>query len=235
MSGCLVAMQPTVLPWAGYFNLMAQADNFIFQDDLQLDKASWQTRNRLIFGGNVVWVSVPIRHVSEKQTILETAVLIDQKWRDRLTKTFSRSYSHHKHSAPARAILDVFLSNSATNLAEHSEHVICFIAEKLQISPTIYRASDLQISGVRSGRLIAYCEYFAAEEYLSPVGSAAYLAKDRFSDRSQATLRFQNYNPQPYPQNNATQFVSHLSIVDVVANIGWDRARQYVMSGSIDI
>ncbi|MEM7600815.1 MAG: WbqC family protein, partial [Verrucomicrobiota bacterium] len=35
--------QPTFLPWMGYFNLIAQADIFVFLDDVQYEKQSWQS------------------------------------------------------------------------------------------------------------------------------------------------------------------------------------------------
>ena len=231
MSKCLVAMQPTVFPWAGYFNLMTQADNFIFSDDLQLEKGSWQTRNRLIISGRVAWVGLPIKYISEKQTIIETEVTIDAKWRDSFARQFSINYGKHQYYGDSREVVDFFLLQRTASLAELNEAVICFIAEKLKIFPTIHRASALRIPGVRSEKLIAFCDYFSAEEYLSPVGSADYLAEDRFAERSQAKLRFQNYSPQPYSQKNTSQFVSHLSILDVIANIGWDKTRQYVVYG----
>jgi hypothetical protein len=229
MSRCLVVMQPTVLPWAGYFNLMAQADNFIFHDDIQLEKRSWQTRNRLIFGGKPSWISLPIRHISERQTIIETEVLIDKKWRGDLDRTFARNYGGHEYYGASREVLDLLLSNDNIKLSKLNETIICFIAEKLKISPRIHLASNLNLPGVRSERLIAFCRNFNAEEYLSPIGSAEYLAMDHFSEDSKSRLRFQNYNPKPYLQKTATTFVSHLSVLDIIANLGWDKTRDYVM------
>ena len=37
-------MQPTYLPWIGYFNLIKQADIFIILDDVQFSKQSWQIK-----------------------------------------------------------------------------------------------------------------------------------------------------------------------------------------------
>ena len=48
MNGKTVAiMQPTFLPWLGYFDLMDQVDTFIFLDNVQFEKQSWQQRNRI--------------------------------------------------------------------------------------------------------------------------------------------------------------------------------------------
>ncbi len=44
----LVINQPTYLPWAGYFDLIDQSSVFVFLDDVQFDRQSWQQRNRII-------------------------------------------------------------------------------------------------------------------------------------------------------------------------------------------
>ena len=54
-------MQPTYLPWAGYFNLISQVDRFVFLDDVQFEKQSWQTRNRILLQGEECLISVPVR------------------------------------------------------------------------------------------------------------------------------------------------------------------------------
>ena len=40
-------MQPTYLPWLGYFSMIDDVDVFVFLDSVQLVKRSWQVRNRI--------------------------------------------------------------------------------------------------------------------------------------------------------------------------------------------
>lgn len=237
MTGCLVVMQPTVLPWAGYFNLMYHADDFIFHDDIQLEKRSWQTRNRLLFSGKPEWISVPILHLHEKQKISETQVLIDKRWKDKLNNTFLRCYERHLYKREAEEILTIFLDYEGISLAERNEASIRFIARALQLAPRFHRASELNIPGVRSDRLIAFCKHFSAVTYLSPLGSADYLEADGFVQRSSAQLLFQDYNPKTYSQTGRFElpFESHLSIVDVVANLGWEGTRKYIVEGQCNL
>jgi len=44
-------MQPHFFPWSGYFNLMSKVDKFIFLDDVQYSKNSWQSRNQILING----------------------------------------------------------------------------------------------------------------------------------------------------------------------------------------
>ena len=39
--------QPTFLPYEGYFALIKKVEKFIFLDNVQFDKRSWQQRNYL--------------------------------------------------------------------------------------------------------------------------------------------------------------------------------------------
>ena len=38
-------MHPTYLPWAGYFNLINSVDIFVFLDDVEFNRDSWQVHN----------------------------------------------------------------------------------------------------------------------------------------------------------------------------------------------
>ena len=55
-----VAMQPTYLPWLGYFDLMAESDLFVFLDHVQFEKESWQNRNRVKSPEGWLWLTVPV-------------------------------------------------------------------------------------------------------------------------------------------------------------------------------
>ena len=229
MSTTLVVMQPTVLPWAGYFNLMHMADDFVFHDDIQLEKRSWQTRNRLLFNGKAEWISLPIEHTGEKQKISETRVILDKKWTDKVYRDFLRNYGQHPYFIDAAELMDCFLNCTSDKLAMRNEATIRLAAERLKIHPRIYRASEIGVEGVRSDRLIRFCHHFRSATYLSPLGSFDYLQADHFSERAPSVLSFQNYAVLPYAQFNCQEFISHLSIIDVVANLGWEMAQAYVI------
>ena len=44
----IAIMQPTFLPWLGYFSLIKSVDKFVFLDDVQFDRRSWQQRNYIL-------------------------------------------------------------------------------------------------------------------------------------------------------------------------------------------
>ena len=44
----LAVNQPTYFSWIGQFDLIDQVDKYIFYDDVQIVKQSWDTRNRIL-------------------------------------------------------------------------------------------------------------------------------------------------------------------------------------------
>jgi len=230
MSSTLVVMQPTFMPWAGYFNLACHADHFVFLDDVQLEKQSWQTRNRLFINRKVSWFGVSIRHHGLSQTIHETEVSDKRRLGIKLTETFRQSYGRHPFYQDAADILAAFFDHEGENLAQLNINVIKYVFSKLALAPQTRLASETEVRGVRTSRLVNFCELCGVETYLSPIGSADYLAEDGFTDKTFVRLAFQDFTPAVYPQRNTDEFVSHLSILDVVANIGWEGARRYITS-----
>ena len=53
-------MQPTFLPWLGYFELIMKADKFIFLDDFQFVYRSFHRRNRILLNGKEQALTIPI-------------------------------------------------------------------------------------------------------------------------------------------------------------------------------
>jgi WbqC-like protein family len=225
---CLAVMQPTVLPWSGYFNLISKCDVFIFHDDVQLEKRSWQTRNRLIFEKKEAWITMPIKHDGESQKINGTSVLADQKWRLSNIQKFKRNYERHPYYQEGYEVFEKYINTQTINLAVRNEELIKFVCKKLKLNKQFYTASNLKIDGVRSDKLIKLCDLFKATKYLSPIGSREYLEIDNFVDKTKTKLEFQEYLPNPYPQKGMDNFVSYLSIVDVICNLGFAGARLYV-------
>jgi hypothetical protein len=229
-------MQPTFFPWAGYFNLIAHAGVFVLLDDVQLEKQSWQTRNRILLGGDPFWIVAPVYHRSLAQTIVGTELFRPEQSLGALIRQLSQSYGRHLYG---REMLDVFLpvlEAGHTNLATLNEALILAAAGRLDLWPQWVHASKTRIDGQRSERLLMLCRTFGCNCYLSPLGSRGYLeADDAFSD-TEVSLEFQDYIPGRYAQfrSKKDNFVSHLSIIDVVANLGWQCAARYIRESDRD-
>lgn len=80
-------MQPTYIPWIGYFDMMDKVDTFVFYDDVQLSKRSWQVRNRIKGINGEIWLTIPVRKNTDRENtfINQAKINSSEKW---LTKHF---------------------------------------------------------------------------------------------------------------------------------------------------
>ena len=56
----VVVLQSNYIPWKGYFDLIHDADIFVFYDDLQYTKNDWRNRNKLKTASGNEWLTVPV-------------------------------------------------------------------------------------------------------------------------------------------------------------------------------
>ena len=63
MSGAkkIVILQSNYIPWKGYFDLMAAADEFLLFDEVQFTKNDWRNRNRIVLNGKLHWLTLPVK------------------------------------------------------------------------------------------------------------------------------------------------------------------------------
>lgn len=221
-------MQPTYMPWAGYLNLMAGVDTFVYLDDAQYERSSWQNRNRVLVNGKESWLTVPVMrgHLGAK---INTVVVDDSiHWRRKQLSLLGHAYGRHAFGKSMLAIAERILDTSLCQLADLNIALLEDLRGKLSITTPILRSSQLGIDGIRTDRLIDILDLIGAKEYVSPPGALEYLRQDRFVSRTNVRLLVHSFDPDPYPQKGSHPFISHLSILDVVANLGWAEAAKYI-------
>ena len=222
-------MQPSYLPWAGYFNLVAQVDVFVFLDDAQFQKNSWHNRNRILVNQTPHWLTAPVNRKSLSQTINKSLFDDKQNWKQKHVKLLRQTYSKHPFSDEILPVCDIIENYDFQNLSDLNICLIKWVMKKLKIKTECFLSSELNILGKRTDRIIKILQKLNADIYLSPQGSAEYLDLDGFSDKTSVKLTFQSFEPKLYKQFRQDKFESHLSIIDVVANLGWKNTKKYII------
>ena len=59
-----------------------------------------------------------------------------------------------------------------------------------------------------------------AKKYISPEGSKSYLGEGDIFKQNNIILNYFVYNCKEYKQKNLNKFISHLSIIDIIFNLG---------------
>ncbi|MCS6940512.1 MAG: WbqC family protein [Roseiflexus sp.] len=221
-------MQPTYLPWAGYFNLISLVDIFVFLDDVQYEKSSWQNRNRILINHQPHFLTVPVLHRSINQKINEIEIDDKKNWRKKHSASIQNNYARCRYLESLSPVIDIICDKKITKLCELNIKIIMLISKLLNLSPIFLVSSQLGIEGKRSEKIIKICRHIGCNEYISPIGAKEYITEDGLFNNSSIKLIFQEFIPTAYPQKQNNKFTSHLSIVDLVANIGWSGASDYI-------
>lgn len=219
-SRTVAIMQPTYLPWSGYFDLMAQCDTFVLLDCVQFDKRSWQQRNRIKTPQGVLWLTVPVHSKGRRgQIIRDVEIERDSNFAEQHIKTLQ----HHYHRA---AHYEKYIEDFSTvhrkghhHLADLNIELIEWFRYVLGIRGELIRSSALDVQGSKVERLIAICRAVDAKVYLSPSGSRDYIEENNLFPEHDIELRYHAYNPPLYRQLYG-EFVPYLSVLDLLFNEG---------------
>jgi WbqC-like protein family len=219
-------MQPTYLPWAGYFGLIANADLFLLLDDVQFVRCSWQCRNRVLVGGQPHFLTVPT--TGPHGLRINEVPVVENGFRKKQMRLLEQTYGKHPHGPEMLSVVLPVLNGQQTHLVELTVTLIARIAAALGILTPQLRTSSLPVLGKRSERVLQLLRSAEATRYVSAAGAREYIEEDGVLGGSGIQVEFQDFTAAPYPQKGTLEFVSHLSIVDVAANLGWAGARAYV-------
>lgn len=216
---CVVVLQPSYLPWLGYFEQLAKADDFVYYDDVQYDKHGWRNRNRVKTSQGPQWLTVPVlTHGQEDDSIRAARIDVRQPWARKHLMTLRTYYAKAPYFAEIYEPLAAMLQRDWQGIAALDEALISWIAGYLGLAPRVHRASDLGISGGKTERLVNLCRHFGADTYFSGRAATDYLDMAQF-EAAGIRVEFQDYHHPVYRQLYG-DFVSHLSVVDLLFNEG---------------
>lgn len=234
-----VLMQPTYLPWLGYFDLIDQADVFVFLDNVQLEQQSWMTRNRIKTANGEVYLIVPIQHTAHynEMWLHETQICETKPWRKKHLRSIEQAYRKSAHFETVFPLVEAFYAFSGSNLADFNCHVIQQICQAIGLNKPLLRASSLpNIDGRKDDRIAAICNAVGCQEYLSPQGAAAYIEQDTPGGalvKNGLALFYQHYVHPPYRQLYG-DFLPYMSVVDLLFNHGFADSLDMIRQGRRD-
>jgi hypothetical protein len=231
----IAMMQPTFLPWQGFFELVCKSDIFIILDDFQFSVQSYHQRNRLFVNkGQVDWYTVPVqKSVSFGRALKDVAINDKLPWRIKTWKRIQQNYSKTSYFGEIAPSIEKWLLNSYQSIAEQNIAFIKLICDILKIHTEIRLSSQYKTSAHRSHKVLELLRWCNATQYFCAKGSFEYMKEDAVFPVDDIEILFQNFTPKPYTQIGAIdEFVPFLSVLDSLLNIGHDQTLELINKGT---
>ena len=142
-----VVLQPSYIPWRGFFHQIAKADVFIHYDDVQYDKDGWRNRNLVKTRTGPQWLTIPVLtkgNVTLARTINEIEMNHAAGWSRKHWETIKQLYSKAPYFKQYADGLKAHFEQPPRLLADFVIPLCEYLAAELGITKTKFvRSSHL--------------------------------------------------------------------------------------------
>jgi hypothetical protein len=227
-----VILQPSYIPWRGFFDQIRRADLFIFYDDVQYDKDGWRNRNQIKTAQGRQWLTIPVHSKGVTGGIPIKDVRIDgsKPWARNHLKALTFAYSKAPYFKRYLPLLEDFYGRCDEYLADFTIETTIALARQLGIHETRFlRSSEMEdVGGQRTDRLVRILRKVGADHYISGPSARHYIEADKFA-AADIRLEYMRYDYPEYPQLYAP-FDPQVTILDLLFMTG-DEALKYLEGG----
>jgi hypothetical protein len=219
MSLRVVINQSNYLTWKGYFDLIHDADLFIFLDNVQFTKNDWRNRNRIKSPNGTFWLTIPVGD-SISRRICDVP-LPGGTWAKKHMHSLQNSYAGTAHySAYLDFFEDLYGNLRWTTLSEFNQYIIRTIAVQfLGIKTQFVSSAEFVAPGTSQARVLALLKAAGATTYISGPAAKAYLQPSAFEEAG-IELIWKDYSGYPEYAQPHPPFEHAVSIVDLLFCVG---------------
>ena len=210
-------MQPYLLPYIGYWQLINAVDKFVMYDNIQFSKKGWIHRNNILLNGEKKLFSLPLKNDSDSLNIVDRFISNDSdKKINKIIRQIESAYSNAPYFQEVFPLIKVIFQNKERNLFTYIYNSVFKICHYLQIETKIILSSTLKIdhSLKAQDKVIALSKALNATVYINPSGGTKLYEQHQFK-KENIELFFLNSDINEYTQFGE-KFISHLSIIDIL-------------------
>ena len=229
----VVILQSNYLPWKGYFDLINDADIFVFYDEVKYTKNDWRNRNKIYSVNGEHWLTIPITKDAVKLKISEVKML-DTAWQEMHFKSIYYAYKKAPYFFQIETLIhEVYLEKKWDYLIDVDRYLIEKIARMLGIQTRFEDSKKFDLTGERVERLISILLQLKATHYISGPSAKDYLnGSEHLFQENGIKLIYKDYSGYaPYPQMREP-FLHAVSILDVLANVKLNEVKNHICNKS---
>ena len=206
--------QPNYLPYPGLFAKIYYSDCFIYVTKVQLERKSWQTRNKIINSNK--YLTLPIIHNGLNETINNIKLDNTKTWKDKHFNSIFFTYKKSPFFKKYIVFFEELYSKNWLSLSKLNIFITNFILKELNISTKIFYDEDFIFYKKNYDLLIEMTNKLNCKGYLSNKGSQSYVNLDIFKQNNISHF-FCDYNSPKYFQGSKkNKFQTNLTIFDML-------------------
>jgi hypothetical protein len=217
-----VILQPSYVPWRGYFHQIYKADCFIFYDDVQYDARGWRNRNRIKTPQGPRWLTVPVYSKGcqvHHTPICDIHICADTPWQMKHWHTLEHAYRKAPFFEYYAPLLREFYEIKWELLADLTIELTIALARELGIQHTRFvRSSMIEAHGTKTERLVDLLVNAGATHYITGPSARSYIEEEKFQEAG-ITLEYMRYDYPEYAQLHPP-YDGQVSILDLLFMTG---------------
>ncbi len=219
----VAVLQSNYIPWKGYFDIIHDVDLFLLYDEVQYTKNDWRNRNKIMTPQGPRWITLPCGYNLNK-TIREVTFNPEIDWQKQHFDLIKRNYKDAPHFKKYKDFFEyVYLEAQWEYLHDLNKYLIHEICEQfLGIKTKLDVSENFFSEGVKQKKLLSLLESVGTSYYVSGPAAQSYIVPEEFA-RHGIEVVFKDYAGYPeYPQLHGQKFDHHVSIIDLLFNVGED-------------
>lgn len=223
-------MQPYFFPYIGYYQLAYEVEKFVFLDDVNYIKKGFINRNSILLQGKRHEFTVPVAKISQNRTIHEHFYTGEFAG---FLKLIEQAYLKAPFFDGVMPLVESVVLDTETNVAQKNAKSLTSVFAYLGIEREFLFSSEVALDDEKKGqgRILTLCQKLGIDQYRNAIGGQSLYDATAFRNDG-IELKFIQSDILPYAQGKG-EFVSHLSIIDILMHCDKHSVLQHLSSYSL--
>lgn len=218
--------QPSYFPWLGLLHKIKNSEVFIYLDNVQLADRAYQHRNIFLTNQNKEQLlTIPINKKNYREKTIDDLELNNNLWREKHLNFIKLNYKKHPYYLELIEDIENFYKKEFFKLNDVLFESMKISLKLFNINTKVIKASTLGIDPLlkKEELILEILNKVNATTYLSGTGARNYQNEDTF-EKAGVQLTYQDFTHPIYKQFKNTDFISGINCLDVLFNLGKDKA-----------
>lgn len=217
--------QPSYWPWLGYLDKISKSNIFVFLDNVQANKASYQFRNIFWCNGQEKFITLPVNY--SHGILLNQLEFKNDKWiKDHLNKLRNYYLKATYFKEVYDKLIQLYQSFHGRTPIEVLYEITKQTFDWFGIKVELLLASDLEAIGKKGELVLNICKELNADLYISGMGGKSYMDANLLEEfeKGNIMIEWNSFEHPEYSQHPKYNFVGGLSCLDYLFWNGFEAA-----------